>query len=180
MSTRQEIRKIYEYEEEIRKIGEYELKIHNRCKSHAYEQKISQKRVRAERLQNSQPCDSSERDDAFVQPVVEDPVDADRVPVETGAEPITIPCEPSSHLNTTNVSSAPSKTANFQLCSPITWFRKMFAASDGLKVFSMYVKSFWVRHINTCWTERFNRHVRSDMESENIELPWTLRHHFAM
>ena len=35
--------------------------------------------VRAERLQNSQP---------FVQPVVGAPVDADRVPVETGAEPI--------------------------------------------------------------------------------------------
>ena len=51
--------------------------------------------VRAERLQNSQPCGSSTRDDAFVQPVVEDPVDADRVPVETGAEPIPIPCEPS-------------------------------------------------------------------------------------
>ena len=55
----------------------------------------SQKCVLAERLQNSQPCGSSKRDDAFVQPVVEDPVDADRVPVETGAEPIPIPCEPS-------------------------------------------------------------------------------------
>ena len=47
--------------------------------------------VRAERLQNSQPCGSSKRGDAFVQPVVEDPVDADRVPVGTGAEPIRVP-----------------------------------------------------------------------------------------
>ena len=72
---------------------------------HAYEQgdsqnwcvraEHSQKCIRAERLQNSQPGDSSKRDDAFAQPVVEDPVDADRVLVQTGAEPIPIPCEPS-------------------------------------------------------------------------------------
>ena len=52
--------------------------------------------VPAEDSHSSQnPCASSKRDDAIVQPVVEDPVDDDRIPVEAGAEPITTPCEPS-------------------------------------------------------------------------------------
>ena len=34
-------------------------------------------------------------DDASVQPVVEDSIHNDRIPVEAGAEPVRIPCEPS-------------------------------------------------------------------------------------
>ena len=60
----------------------------------------SQKCVRAKRL-------SSKRDDAVVQPVVGDPVDADRVPVETGAEPIPVPCEPSESENETRADTHP-------------------------------------------------------------------------
>ena len=48
--------------------------------------------VRAEGLNSSQLCGSPTRDDAFVQPVVEDPIHDDRTPVETGAEPVPIPC----------------------------------------------------------------------------------------
>ena len=139
----QEIHKIYEYEEEIRKIGEYELKIHNRCKSHAYEQEIHKIGRHELKIHNRckshayeqkihesacEPKDCNIRNRVIRPNVMTHPcnqVDADRVPVEAGAEPITIPCEPSSHLNTTNVSSAPSKTANFQLFSAITLFRKM-------------------------------------------------------
>ena len=51
--------------------------------------------VRAEGLQNSQSCGSSKRDDAFVQPVVDDPIHDDRTLAETGAEPVPMPCEPS-------------------------------------------------------------------------------------
>ena len=106
--------KIHAHEREIHRIRAYKLKVHHRCKSHAYEQEIhkvmkraedSQKCVRAERLQNSQSCGSSKRDDAFVQPVVENPVDADRVRVETGAEPIPLPCAPSESEKMKHVST---------------------------------------------------------------------------
>ena len=130
--------------------------------------RFSKKCVRAERLQNSQPCGSSMSDDAFVQPVVEDPVDADRVPVETGAEPISIPCEPSesekmkhelTHIpfNPWCTSCAKGKaqyephkrierttedSEHPQLFGMTTLFLKDTAASVGLQVLSMYVKSF--------------------------------------
>ena len=86
--------------------------------------------------------------DAIIQPVAEDPVHDDRIPVEAGAGPIHIPCEPSEsekmkhefdthpiqtvvnimrqkakhNLNLTNDSSASSKTANFSLFSVTTLF----------------------------------------------------------
>ena len=136
VSTRFTSRK--EYELKIHKIGEYEQEIHkigtrrrcaraedsHRCKSHAYEQKIHKSTSDS----RNEPKDCNIRNRVIRPNVMTHPcnqVDADRVPVEAGAEPITIPCEPSSHLNTTNVSSAPSKTANFQLFSAITLFRKM-------------------------------------------------------
>ena len=43
--------------------------------------------------------------DACVQPVVENPVDADRVRVETGAEPIPLPCAPSESEKMKHVST---------------------------------------------------------------------------
>ena len=60
---------------------------------------------RAERLQKYQSTkndvfelekqSSSKRNDAVVQPVVEDPVEEDRIPAEVGAAMIPTPCEPS-------------------------------------------------------------------------------------
>ena len=38
----------------------------------------------------------------------------------------------------------------------------------------------WVRHIHSYRNERCNRHVRIDVESENVDLSWTPRHQFAM
>ena len=86
----------------------YEQKIHNKPWKRAED---SQKCVRAERLQNSPPCGSAKRGDAFVQPVVEDPVDADRVPFETGAEPVPIPCEPSESEKPVDTKEAPGTSS---------------------------------------------------------------------
>ena len=133
----QEILKIGEYEQEIHKIGKLELKIQNRCKSHAYEQKIHKSAY--------EPKGCNARNRVIRPNVMTHPcnqVDADRVAVETGAEPITIPCEPSSHLNSTNVSSAPSKDSELPTVQCDYLVSKDVAASDGLKVLSMYVKSF--------------------------------------
>ena len=118
---------------------------------HAYEQEIHKSHGNELKILKSayelKDCKTRKRDAAFVKSVVEDPVDADRVVVETGAEPIPIPCElsesekmkhelthipfkPWSHhaskahhnLNPTNAPSAPSKTAKFQLFSVTTLF----------------------------------------------------------
>ena len=83
------------------------------------------------------------------------------------------------NLNSTYVSSAPPKTANFQSFKCDYLVLKDTAASDGLKVLSTYVKSFGYG-TSTAVETKCNRHVRSDMDSENVELRWTLRHHFAM
>ena len=65
----------------------YELRIHTIHKTHAYELEDSQS--------SQNPCCSSKRDDAIVQPVVDDPVDDDIIFVEAGAEPTPAPCKPS-------------------------------------------------------------------------------------
>ena len=98
-----------------------------------------------------------------MQPVVEDPVDCDRVPVETGADPIPIPCEPSesekmkhelTHIPIKprakgKAQSEPHKRIERTIedselpivqCDYLVL--KDTAASDGLKVLSMYLKSF--------------------------------------
>ena len=132
--------------------------------------------VRTEGWQNSQrSCGASKRDDAFVQPVVEDPVDADRVPVETGAEQIPIPCEPSesekmrhelTHIPLKpwctpcvkgKAQSEPHKRIERTIEDsevPIVqcdyFVLKNNAASDGLKGLNMYVNIVWVRHICGC------------------------------
>ena len=107
--------------------------------------------IRIEGLQNSQnSCGSFKRDGAIVRSVVEDPFDDDRILVESGAEPIPTPYEPSelekmkhelthtSHSNhgahrasrakhwqnRTNESTVSLKTANFPLFSVITLFRQ--------------------------------------------------------
>ena len=58
----------------------YELKVH---RTRAYELKIH--RIHVDEMKDY-PCGSSKSDDAIVQPVVEDPMDDDRIPVEAGAE----------------------------------------------------------------------------------------------
>ena len=54
------------------------------------------------------------------------------------------------------------------------------AASDGLKVLSMYVESFVYGTSTVVETKGATDTFRSHMWSENVELSWTLRHNFAM
>ena len=82
-----------------------------------------------------------------MQPIVEDPVEDDRIPAEAGARMFPTPFEPSEiektkqTQNHTNELSVSPKTANF----PVQWedclVLKDVAVSDGLKVLRMYVKS---------------------------------------
>ena len=51
---------------------------------------------------------------------------------------------------------------------------KDVAATGGLKVLSMFVRTFCVRRVHSCRSERPNRHVRNNVGSEHVELPWTL------
>ena len=83
------------YEQEIHKSHAYEQEISTRF--HAYEQEIHTTHVYVLKdcKIHKNPCVSSKRDDAIVQQVVEDPVDNDRILVETGADPIPTQCEPS-------------------------------------------------------------------------------------
>ena len=130
--------------------------------------------VRAERVQNSQPCGSSKRDGALVQPVVEDPVDADRFLVETGAEPFSVPCEPSESEKTKHeltripftpwctscvkgkAQSEPHKcierTIEDSEPSSVQCDYLVLAdtASDGLKSFEHVCEIVWVQHIHSC------------------------------
>ena len=63
-------------------------------KSHVRAEDSQNSCLRIDGLQNSQStCGSSKSDDAIVQPVVEDPVDNDRILVAAGAKPILTPCE---------------------------------------------------------------------------------------
>ena len=120
--------------------------------------------VQAEGLQS---LNNSHVSDAIIQPVVEGPIHDNRILVEAGTEPITIPCAPSesekmkhelTHIPfkpwcTSSVKgktqSEPQKrieriTEGSELsvvqCGYLVL--KDTAASDELKVLSMYVKSF--------------------------------------
>ena len=102
-----------------------------------------------------------------MQPIVEDPVDADRVSLATKAEPIPIPCEPSESEkmkhDLTHIPFKPRYTScvkgkaqsephkrieriiedsELPIVQCDNLVLKDAAASDGLKVLSMYVKSF--------------------------------------
>ena len=116
-------------------------------------------------MQNSQSCGSSKRDDAFVQPVVEDPIHDDRTLVEAGAEPVPIPCGLSesekmkqelTHIPFKpwctscvkgKAQSEPHKRvertiedSELSIVQCDNFVLKDTAASDGLKVLSLYVK----------------------------------------
>ena len=55
------------------------------------------------------------------------------------------------------------------------------AGTGGLKVLSMYVRTFGYGMSTVVETkERPNRPVQNNVGSENVELPWTLRHHPAV
>ena len=110
-----------------------------------------------------------------MQPDVEDPVDADTVPVETGAEPVPIPCGPSESENMKHelthiplkpwctscvkgkAQSEPHKRIERTIedselptvqCDHLVL--KDTAASDGLKVFEHVCEIVRVRHIHSC------------------------------
>ena len=128
--------------------------------------------VRAEGLQKYQESrvelekqNSSKRNDAIVQPIVEDPVEDDSIPAETRARVIPAPCEPSEVEKIKHeLTHIPFQPCARHASKPEA--QADDAASDGLKVLSMHVKIVWVRHSQSCWNERCNRHVRSDMVSE--------------
>ena len=56
---------------------------------------------------------------------------------------------------------------------------KDVAGTGRLKVLSMYVRTFGYG-MSSRRNDRPNRHVRNNVGSENVELPWTLIHHSAV
>ena len=161
--------------------------------------------VRAEGVQKKQSCGSSKRDDAFVQPVVEDPIHDDRTLVEAGAEPVPIPCGPSesekmnqelTHIRfkpwctscaTGKTQSEPHKRvertiedSDLSIVQCDYFVLKDTAASDGLKVLSLYVKKFGYGTSTVVETKGATDTFAVTWKVENVELPWTLRHHSAM
>ena len=122
-----------------------------------------------------------------MQPVVEDPIYDDRIPVVAGAEPIPTPCEPSEFEKMkhelTHIPSKPRSTSCFKGKAQAEPHKRIertiedtelpinkrdylvlkdTAASDGLKVLNMYAKPFG------CGT------------STGVETKGALRHHFAI
>ena len=82
--------------------------------------------------------------------------------------------------NHTNESSVSPKTANFPLFSVTTMFLQDTADSEGLQDLSMYVKSSGYGTSTVVETKGATDTFAGDMESENVEVSWTLRHHFAI
>ena len=68
--------------------------MHKFANIHVYELKDCKKKIKNYAL-GLRIRILSNRNDAVVQPAVEDPVDDDRIPVEAGADMIPAPCEPS-------------------------------------------------------------------------------------
>ena len=141
--------------------------------------------------------------DADVQPIVRDPMDDDRALVESGAEMTLVPHEPSEfekqkhHL--THIPCQPWCTSCVKAQAephkrteriiedselPLTQcdylMLKDVAGTGGLKVLSMYVRTFGYGMSVSRRNERPNSHVRNNVSRENVELPWTLRHHSAV
>ena len=138
---------------------------------------------------------------ADVKPIVRDSMDDDRVLVKSsGAEMTLVPHEPSefektetsSHShpmstmvhhaskhkrNHTNEQSASSKTSELPVIQCDYLMLKDVPGTGGLKVLSMYVRTFGYGMSRVVETRGPNRHVRN---RENVELPWTLGHHSAV
>ena len=135
--------------------------------------------------------------DVDVKPVLRDPVDDDRVLVESGAEMTPVPHEPSefqkqrhnchSHPISTmvhicvkgNAQAEPHKRTERIIedrelpviqCDYL--MLKDVAGTSGLKVLSMYVRTFGYGTPN--------RHVRNNVGSGIAEFPWTFRRHSAV
>ena len=142
--------------------------------------------------------------DADVKPVVRDPMDDDRVLVESGAEMTLVPHEPSEfekpkhHL--THIPFQPWCTlcvkgkaqaephkrierviegSELPVIQCDYLMLKDVAGTGGLKVLSMY-ENIRKRHVHSRGNKRPNRHVRKNVGSENAEFPWIFRHHSAV
>ena len=140
--------------------------------------------------------------DADVKPIVRDPMDDDRVLVESGAEMTPVPHEPSEFEkqkhNLTHIPFQPwctscvkgtaqaephKRTERIIEDSELPVIHcdylmlKDVAGTSGLKVLSMYVRTFGYGMSTVVETKGANRHLAG---SENAEFPWTFRHHSAV
>ena len=132
-------------------------------------------------------------------------MDDDRVLVESGAEMTPVPHEPSEfekqkhHLThipfqpgCTSCVKGKAQAEPHKRTERITedselpviqcdyLMLKDVAGTRGLKVLSMYVRTFGYGMSTVVETKGPNRHVRNNVGSENAEFPWTLRHHSAV
>ena len=143
--------------------------------------------------------------DVDVKPVVRDPMDDDRVLVESGAEMTPVPHEPSefekqkNHL--THIPFQPwctsyvkgkaqaephKRTERIIEDSELPVIQcdylmlKDVAGTGGLKVLSMYVRTFGYGMSTVVETKGPTDMFATMWGSENAEFPWTLRHHSAV
>ena len=143
--------------------------------------------------------------DADVKPVLRDPMDDDRVLVESGAEMKPLPHEPSefekqkhnhTHIpfqpcaphaskakhkrNHTNEQSASSKTANSRVMQCDYLMLKDVAGTGELKVLSMYVRTFGDGMSTVVETKGPTDMFATMWTVKNAEFSWTFRHHSAV
>ena len=143
--------------------------------------------------------------DADVKPVVRDPVDDDRILVESGAEMTPVPHEPSvfekQKHNLTHIPFQPWCTSCVKGKAqaephkrteriiedselPVTQcdylMLKDVAGTGGLKSAQHVCENIRIRHVHSRLNKKPNRHVRNNVGSENAEFPRTFRHHSAV
>ena len=143
--------------------------------------------------------------DADVKPVVRDPMDDDRVLVESRAEKTPVPHELSEFEkqkhNLTHIPFQPwctscvkgkaqaephkrteriTEDSELPVIQCDNLMLKDVAGTSGLKVLSMYVRTFGYGTSTVVETKGPTRHVRNNVGSEHAEFPWTFRHHSAV
>ena len=141
--------------------------------------------------------------DADVKRVVRDPMDDDRVLVESGTEMTPVPCEPSEFAkqkhNLTHIPFQPwctscvkgqaephKRTERFIEDSELPMRQcdylmlKDVAGTGGLKSAEHVCENIWVCMSTVVDMKRPNRHVRNNVGSKNAEFPWTFRHYSAV
>ena len=129
--------------------------------------------------------------DADVTPIVRDPLDDDSIPVESRAEIIPVPPEPSESEKMkhelTHIPFQPWCTSCVEgkaQAEPHKRTERIIEDSElpvvqrdylVLKDVAEHVReNIRIRHVHSCRNERRNRRVRGSVGSENVELPWTL------
>ena len=137
--------------------------------------------------------------DADVKPVVRDPMDDDRVLVESGTEMTLVPHEPSEFEkqkhNLTHIPFQPWCTSCVKgkaQAEPLKRTERIIedselpviqcdylilkdtAGTGGLESAQYVCENIWIRHVHSRGYERPNRHVCNNVGSENVELPRTL------